>query len=223
MNKTFEWEKLPGEILWYLVGLIVSDGSLSVDKRHIDITAKDKAFLRKIKVAASLPQRVTAKSNGRGQTSHHIQIGSVSFYRFLISIGLMSNKSKRLGMIKVPEKHFAPFLRGVIDGDGGIRNWVHPGNGHEQWSLRIVSGSRHFLTWLRKETARLMRAKGKLYRETGAGFDKFVLKYGKMSAIEICRICYTDLGNALWLDRKYQLALKCVSSRRGWNKSKTVF
>jgi len=38
-----------GENLWYLTGLITSDGSLSKDRRHIDITSSDYEFPQDIK------------------------------------------------------------------------------------------------------------------------------------------------------------------------------
>ena len=47
-------EAISKELLWYLVGLITADGFLSKDGRHIDITAKDYKFLKKIKIAGVL-------------------------------------------------------------------------------------------------------------------------------------------------------------------------
>ena len=41
--------KIEGRNLWYLVGLIATDGCLSSDGRHIDITSKDYIFLDEIK------------------------------------------------------------------------------------------------------------------------------------------------------------------------------
>lgn len=38
---------IEGANLWYLVGLITSDGCLSKDGRHVDITAKKK-FSKKV-------------------------------------------------------------------------------------------------------------------------------------------------------------------------------
>jgi hypothetical protein len=40
---------IKGTNLWYLVGLITSDGNLSPDGRHIDITSSDYDFLLEIK------------------------------------------------------------------------------------------------------------------------------------------------------------------------------
>lgn len=44
--------------LWYLIGLITTDGCLSSDGRHIDITSKDYEFLREIKDSFGLAIKI---------------------------------------------------------------------------------------------------------------------------------------------------------------------
>jgi len=41
-------------------------------------------------------------------------------YRWLQRIGIQSNKTYSIGKLLVPEKYFADFLRGHLDGDGSI-------------------------------------------------------------------------------------------------------
>ncbi len=50
---------------------------------------------------------------------------------------------------------------GVIDGDGGIRRWIHPTNGCEQWEITLVGISKKR--------------------------SKYTLKYGKLAAKAILR------------------------------------
>lgn len=219
----FKPESLSPEIFWYLVGLIVSDGSLSVDKRHIDITSKDYRFLKSVKKIVSLPQKINIKSNGRKSTFYRIQIGSVILYQKLLSIGLTPNKSKKIGSLKIANSYFNDFLRGVIDGDGGFRRWYHSANLNEQWSLRITSGSEQFLIWLQRYILKFIGVKGKIYYNSLKGHEAFVIKFGKMAAIKICGACYVQKKNLPKLTSKYQLAMKCYLSRKkGWKHSKTV-
>jgi hypothetical protein len=138
-----------------------------------------------------------------------------NFYNFLLSIGLMPNKSLKSGAVNVPDEYFADFFRGLIDGDGCIRKWTHPGNKKEQWSLRIYSGSGSFIKWLHRRVDPLLKITGRVYRKT-----RWILKYGKMAARVIAQKCYYK--NALALDRKRNLASVCVDSYRGWARSKTV-
>lgn len=198
--------------------MIVSDGSLSKDGRHIDITSKDPKFLKELVERARLPNKVAEKTGGFGKKGHRVQISNKNFYDFLLSVGLTPNKSLTIKGLKIQERYFVDFLRGLIDGDGYMRVWTHPSNKKEQWSLRICSGSRLFIDWIKDRIEFLLCAKGKVYKKVDT---VFVLKYGKMAAREILNRCYYD--GSFGLQRKVLLAQSCAASYRGWSKSKTVF
>lgn len=201
-----------------MVGLITSDGCLCKDGRHVDITAKDQDFLQLIKDRMGLASRVCAKNKNTPKQAYRIQIANKGFYDFLLLIGLMPNKSLILKDIKVPSQFFSDFLRGLIDGDGCIRKWIHPSNDGEQWSIRIYSGSPKFIRWLKNIIESLLKIRGKLYKQSKS---QWILKYGKMAAREIARRCYYK--DCLGLNRKIKLAQECLVSYQGWNQSKTVY
>ena len=212
--------KIVGPNLWYLVGLITSDGCLSSDGRHIDITSKDYEFLQGIKSLTKIDNKIGVKygSRNKRQKAFHICITNRRFYDFLLSIGLSPNKSSTLGAIMVPNPYFINFLRGVIDGDGSICKWIHPSNKREQWNLKIHSGAKKFSKWLHTTIELLLKIQGKIYVDHRG---VWVLKYGKMAAREIAKRCY--LRNGIGLKRKAKLAHECINSYWGWKKSKTVF
>jgi len=210
--------KIKGSNLWYLVGLITSDGCLSPDGRHIDITAKDRNFLTELTGKLKIGNRVTIKNSGTKKRAYHIQIANRNFYDFLLSVGLMPKKSLIINSLNIPSIYFSDFLRGMIDGDGCIRKWIHSSNKKEQWSLRIYSGSAPFMRWLRDTIEISLRAKGRIYKNKD-GRD-WILKYGKMAARAIVERCYYK--GCFGLQRKIALAKDCIESYRGWNISKTV-
>lgn len=150
-----------------------------------------------------------------------MQISSISFYNFLMNIGLMPNKSKVVGKINVPTDFYNHFLKGVIDGDGCIGRWKHPRNNCEQWSLRIVSASENFINWLKCKIELIMGAKGRIYREEAEGKERWILKYGKIASRRIFNECY-ECEPELELERKACLAKKCCRSVCRWSKSKTL-
>ncbi|MFH1201463.1 MAG: LAGLIDADG family homing endonuclease [Candidatus Omnitrophota bacterium] len=209
--------KIAGSNLWYLVGLITSDGCLSSDGRHIDITSSDYKFMQEIRNLIGMGNKIGIKYGVKRQKAFRIQIANKNFYDFLLSIGLMPKKSLVLGRIKVPGDYFLDFLRGLIDGDGGIQRWIHRTNKREQWNLRITSGSRKFLMWLKNKIEKIIGTKGKLYCQAK---NQFRVKYGKMAARIIVQRCYYK--NSFALLRKKDLAKACIESRVGWSKSKTV-
>jgi len=203
--------------LWYLVGLIASDGCLSSDGRHIDITSSDYNHLLMLKDSLGLTNAITKKRGSNNLVAFHMQIANKNFYEFLLSIGLTPKKSLTIERVEIPQAYFYDFLRGLIDGDGGMQRWVHCTNRREQWNLRISSGSKRFLEWLQNEIVRFIGAHGKLYAERPSTFR---LKFGKMAAREIIKQCYYK--GCLGLDRKIKLAKECFGSYKGWSKSKTV-
>ncbi len=205
--------------LWYLVGLITSDGCLSSDGRHINITSKEQDFLNNVNQILGAGNRIGTKDKGKINQTYQIQFSNRNFYDFLLSIGLTQNKSLTLGALKVPIQYFVDFLRGLIDGDGCIRRWIHPVNFQQQWSLRISSGSKKFLEWLDGKTKDCLKCYGKIYQHNKKG-SVYILKFGKMAAREIVKKCYYE--GCFGLDRKIKLANECLISYRGWSRSKTV-
>lgn len=186
-KRSFFWENLPPEKLWYLVGLITSDGSLNKDGRHIEITSKEFDFLAALKYETGLSVVVGQKKNGLGDIAFRIQFGSKSFYSFLQNVGLMSNKSKKLGSLNVPDQWFQSFLRGVIDGDGCIRHWQN------QWYFKVNSGSETFLIWLQNKLDKLFNVSGHVYFEEYRASSGYILKVSSKAGVtKILTECYNN-------------------------------
>jgi hypothetical protein len=208
--------------LWYLVGLITSDGCLSKDGRHVDITPKDRNFLSQIRDLLGVMNTVGTKNRHRINEAFYLQLSNKNLYEFLLSIGLTPNKSLHLTSLDIPENFFVDFLRGLIDGDGCLRRWMHSTNLHEQWSLRIFSGSKVFVLWLQSKIEEYLGCRGKIHSALRPNRKNFIytLKYGKIAAKEMLQNCYYK--GAFGLDRKIKLAQECVASYKGWGTSKTV-
>lgn len=201
--------------LWYLIGLITTDGSLSKDGRHINITSKQYQHLICIKKALGLVNKISKKSRAVNTEKiyYQLQISDVKFYRYLLSLGLISKKSLILGAISLDKKYFHDFLRGVVDGDGCISTWIHKSNRHRQWTLRIVSGAPVFIKWLKEEIETTFHVSGKLYgyKYKNKKSYIYILKFGKLaSKIILNRIYYKD---CLTLKRKALLQKQCLQDR----------
>ncbi len=204
--------------LWYVVGFITADGNLSSDRRHINFTSKDKELLFQLKRSLKLNNKIGCKYNFKKDISYQIQFGSVQFYRFLMGVGLTPAKSLSLGRLEIPGRYFFDFLRGVIDGDGNISQWVHKTNHTEQWSLRIVSGAKKFILWLKEEIERKSKVRGKFYGYKNNNRKNFIyqIKFGKLAAKIILQKCYYK--DCLALNRKFKKATICLQSKNGLSK-----
>ena len=204
--------------LWYTVGLIATDGNLSPDGRHINITSKDTKHLIHVKKVLGLTNKIGSKVGAYQTTCSVLQFGDVKFYKFLEQIGLTRKKSLTLKPLKIPKKYFHDFLRGVIDGDGNIQKWIHKSNGNTQWVIKIVSASPIFLPWLKQRINKYLNTDGKIHVYTGHKKRNplYMLKYGKFASKIILRWCYYP--NSLSLPRKLNLAKKCLRSKNGLSK-----
>ena len=151
------------KIIWspnlaYAIGLITTDGSLSKDGRHIDFTSNDIELINNLKYCLKLENKIGKKLSGstKKYSSFRIQFGDVLFYKWLLNIGLMPNKSKKLRSVKIPDKFFFDFLRGHLDGDGTIKRYNDPVYRN---SLRLyisfVSASLSHILWIKQKITKL--------------------------------------------------------------------
>lgn len=207
--------------LYYIIGFIATDGSLSKDARHISLVSKDRDLLVAIRDALNLGNRIGLKSRGenkKGKIYSVLQIGDKKFYNFLLSIGLTPRKSLTLKAVKIPSKYFADFLRGVIDGDGNINTWIHASNGNRQWAVRIFSAAPEFTRWLKGEIENEFGVRGKMYEDKRVDRKNslFSLKFGKIAAKAVLKRCY--YRNCLTLQRKYVKSRWCLSDKNRLSK-----
>lgn len=202
--------------LWYFIGLLATDGSLSKDGRHIEITSKNRNHMFAVKESLGLTNnKIGKKSRGGSNEKLYscLQFSDVKLYKFLIGLGLTPKKSLTLGKIKLNHVYFPDFLRGVIDGDGCISTWIHRTNLRRQWSLRITSAAPKFIKWIKKEIENYFNVKGKLYkyRYENKKNDIHILKFGKLPAKVIMENIYTS--NSLSLNRKKKQTVSCLQDK----------
>lgn len=202
--------------------MIATDGCLIASARIVVATSKDRGFLEKLQAALGGCGWIRGKISGFGTLGYDLVIKRKALYDRLIALGLTPRKSLTIGALNVPDHGFRDFLRGVIDGDGNIRRWVHPTNGCEQWAIRISSASKAFPEWLRSRAEQLWQLRGSISetRRDGRSNSIFVLKYGKLAAKAVLERCY--YSGSFALDRKQRLAEACAVTSVGWAKSKTV-
>lgn len=137
----------------YVVGLIVTDGNLSGDGRHLTVTSTDTELLDSVRRCLGLTAAIRPCTVGG--RCYRVQWGDRSFYDWLLTVGLMPAKSLRLAAIAVPDPVLRDFLRGCIDGDGSIVVYRDRSNAHKNpkyvydrlW-VSLVSASPCFLEWL---------------------------------------------------------------------------
>lgn len=184
----------------YAIGLLTTDGNLSKDGRHIELTSKDEEQLKNFLKCLNTKNKISFKHSGSGKLHKRVQIGDVNFYRFLTSIGLMARKTKIIKAVKIPNKYFFDFLRGHFDGDGSFYSYWDP-----RWKSSymfytvFVSASKNHIDWLRKRIFNFIKIKG--YISKSVNDSTYQLKYAKTESLKLFPRLYYD-KDVICLSRK---------------------
>ncbi len=186
----------------YAIGLLVTDGNLSPDGRHIIFTSKDLELIDNFQKSLKINLRIGKKSSSfQGIKKYYVvQIGDVLFYRFLLNIGIMPRKTKIVGTIKIPNKYFFDFLRGHLDGDGTFFSYWDP-----RWKSSFmfytvfISASKIHIDWIRSELFKLLKIKGHITRDSKK--STYQLKYAKTESLKLLQKLYYNNG-VVCLSRK---------------------
>ncbi|MBI2409959.1 LAGLIDADG family homing endonuclease [Candidatus Kaiserbacteria bacterium] len=192
----------------YAVGLIVSDGCLSKDGRHIDFTSKDRSQVALFKKCLGLHSKISPKYSGAGNVAYHTQFGDVLFYRYLLGLGLSPAKSKTISRLSIPDEFFFDFLRGYFDGDGCTYSFYDSiFKNSFRFYISFISASRPYLVWLQKEILEKAGVHG--YLNPSGNRLYFQLKYSKREALKLCPLLYYRDGLPC-LRRKHLKILKSM-------------
>lgn len=186
----------------YAIGLLVADGCLLNDGRHIDFTSKDRKQVQTFKKCLGLTVSIGTKRSGVGNRRYYrAQFGDVLFYRFLLSIGLSTAKSKTISKVLVPDRYFSDFFRGYFDGDGTSYSFYDSKFPKSfRFYVAFTSASPRFICWLRRQIKDKVQAKGHIVSYPKKNFLQ--LKYSKQEAISVCNFMYRRRAGCM-LRRKY--------------------
>lgn len=186
----------------YAIGLLVTDGNLSPDNRHITFTSKDLELICKFQKSLKINFHIGRKSSGfQGYKKHYVvQIGDVLFYRFLLSIGLMPRKTKIIEAVKIPDKYFLDFLRGHLDGDGSFHSyWDSRWRSSFMFYTTFISASKNHIDWLREMIFNFIKIKGHITKSINNSI--YQLKYAKSESLKLLSKLYYN-KNVICLSRK---------------------
>ncbi|MBI2053541.1 MAG: hypothetical protein HYT41_02230 [Candidatus Sungbacteria bacterium] len=221
--------KLPAkEFSWtpelaYAVGLLVTDGNLSKDGRHITMRSSDKGLLETFRMCLNRKKDKIAQSHNDGyatKPSFRVQFSDVRFYNWLVSIGVKPAKTYTIGTIKIPYYYFRDFLRGHLDGDGTLYTYRDTYNVYKdkRYSntrvyMKFISASEAHIQWLHSMIIAHSPVRGVLeikkpYRERRVLM--WGVKFSKYESLALLRWLYYK-DNLPALERKRIIALNLLS------------
>lgn len=199
--------------LAYALGLAATDGCLSGDGRNVCFGSEDReqveAFLRCV-------GRPSARiSKDRDREYFRAQLGDVELHGFFSEAGLTPRKSLTLGALSFPPEYFWHVVRGLIDGDGSVRCYVHrpvkaryPHLTYERLEVLFHTASLAHTEWLRSELS-IRGIRSAIIIDDGRPPKRFSensmyrVKLGKYAAITVLFAIYLD-PDAPRLARKWR-------------------
>lgn len=187
--------------LAYAIGLIATDGNLSKSGRHISLTSKDVPQLKTFLKCIDRPDvSISVKKGSYRPSITHVQIGDIVLYNFLLSIGLMPNKTKKMGELAIPDKYIFDFLRGHHDGDGSFYSYYDPRwRSSFMFYLSFISASSPHIYWIRDTLERLLDVRGHI--TTAKNSCVVQLKYAKQETLVVLKKMYPS-SDVVCLARK---------------------
>lgn len=109
------------DLVFYILGLIWSDGNLNKDLNKISLTLKDLDLIQTLYPHFSdINKRKIYSYNKNGFESHTIINTNKDFIKKLMEYGLIPCKSYDITFPNIPQSFFYSFIRGVFDGDGSV-------------------------------------------------------------------------------------------------------
>lgn len=195
----------------YAIGLIVTDGCLYSNGRHISLTTKDMEQAENFKKCLGLSVKIGSKYSGSNEKKEyfHVQFGDVLFFEFLVSIGITPAKSKTIGKIDIPDKYFFDYLRGCFDGDGCFYSyWDSRWKSSHMFYIEFITASETHVKWLQKEIKNKIKVKG--YIKSSKNQVCLHLRYAKKESMEIIKNMYYN-PRVVCLTRKLLKIKKALS------------
>jgi hypothetical protein len=182
--------------LAYAVGLVATDGGLGKSGRHVSFVSKDIDQIHNFLRAVGRPN-ATIRMDDR---VFRVYFGDVELHRWLREAGLTPRKSLTMGGLNIPDEFFFALVRGLFDGDGSIRHYVHrpvardyPHYRYRRLNVLFHSASFDHLEWLQAELRERLNIKGALLTQTKNRQHNFYkLAYGKYASIALLTKVYED-------------------------------
>lgn len=194
----------------YAIGLLVTDGCLSSDGRHIVMVSKDLEMIQNFKQCLEIDNKIGNHISGASdRTAFHVQFGDVNFYNFLLNIGLFSCKSMILKSIAVPDDFFFDFLRGCFDGDGTFYSYWDPRwRSSFMFYLVFLSASRDHILWIRELLDEKIGIRGHL--TVSGRTPMYEIKYAKAETLKLLPKMYYN-PEVVCLSRKREKIKKALA------------
>jgi len=185
----------------YALGLMATDRNLARRRGQLSLVSKDLDQIETLRRCLRLDARIFRVRSSTGFL-YKVQWRDRGLYDWFLSVGLTPAKSRTLGPLTVPDKLYADFFRGCIDGDGCVLVYTDRYHAtkslsyvYERLYVSVVSASRPLLEWIRANTQRLVGVSGAVHNSAGKRQRPiWALRYAKRESLRLLGWMYYSRG-----------------------------
>lgn len=196
------------QLLWYLIGLITTDGHIDSRSKTVCVFQKDIPFLKHLQLLLKHNGKVyTSTSKDGEEKCYAIHILDEKLHNFLVDNDFETDKRYNVKFLDCPKEFLSDYIRGLFDGDGCL-SYKYISGRFEGCILQFTSGSKLLAEKLQsvlKEIGFDFNIQNKI---SVTGNPYYDIKLCIMK--EVVRFCKYMYNNSLEykLKRKYILFLK---------------
>jgi len=214
----------------YLLGLLVSDGSIDKMGYGFQLCSKDIELLKYAKIILHSEHKIITvntfdKRTNKNYTHYNIRFSRKEIVNDLKILGLTNNKSLTAKMPNIENKYIWHFIRGIFDGDGSI----HGNDGKLRFS---IIGSYDIILFIQNLFIENNLSKTKIIKIKTKIENEFIYKIKMNSFSDLLYLRENIYKNAnFYLKRKYNKFLELKQYRNGgynrhnnkiWKKIKSI-
>lgn len=186
----------------WVYGWLLTDGSVQEKSGQIALNLKrhDVDVLEKIKSVMNFQGTVKFGERPDGRQSAHLRICRKQMTEDLFALG-MARKDKTFNTVlpKVPEDVFWDLIRGIFEGDGGVR---HRTGNTDALDITICGATKQFIVDL--QTAFEQRGIFMRLSKNNSGVHTLNTK-SNADALRLCYFMYARTDDCHRLSRKYNI------------------
>ena len=132
--------------MYYIIGLIITDGNVSKDGRKLTLSLTDEniiTLLSKHMIDLNKRKIYQQKPKGKNSSKSYSLINTnVSTINKLKELGIIENKTYYQQYPSIPDDYVYDFIRGIFDGDGCV--YISNKSYDQYFSISITSASEAF-------------------------------------------------------------------------------
>ena len=195
----------------YVLGLIVTDGCISKSLHTVSLAMNERELLKKVK--AAMGTNIPVRASRHQARLYEFNISRQEMVRDLLDLGLTPQKSATIEFPDVPEEYLPHFIRGVFDGDGSVTlHGSRTRKGKVLWlQAHFCSASKSFMKSLESKLRRLGMPKQNIRVGRGTNIPIYRITYGHKDSKILFEVMYRDIGNGLFLERKYTVFKRAIA------------